>query len=163
VSQDSNTTQEAFTAAYGRFLEFLPTYEAAAELRETEIARRTGIPPHWTFRTEDEAEAHLTAMRAVDRETGFAELIERREALELAVDPLVRKILNAPASDLLGLALKANAVATAMRHLWRLIPAELDWPEELVRDLIESVCIVAGAELIAPPPAQPPVPRSDLN
>jgi hypothetical protein len=158
-----STIKEAFTAAYAKLLEFLPTYEAAEDLRETEIARRTGIPSHWTFRTEDEAEAHLTAMKAVDREMGFAELIERREALELALDPLVRKILNAPASDLVGLALKANAVATAMPHLWGSIPDKLDWAEELVRDLIESVCIVAGVELIAPPPAQPPIPRSDLN
>jgi hypothetical protein len=163
MPQGTNTTLETFAAAYAKLAEFLPTYEAAEDRRHAEIARRTGIPSHWTFRTEDEAEAHLRAMTAVDRETGFAELLERREALERPLDRLVRNVLTAPAGDLVSLALKANAAATAMPELWRSIPAELDWHEELIRDLIESVCIVAGAELIARPPMPPSAPRSDLN
>jgi hypothetical protein len=162
-ADSTTTTIESFGAAYAEMAEFKPVYEAVMERRDAEIARRIGIPTHWSFRTLEEAEAHLQAMREVDKEMGIAQISERMKAFDLPLDRMVRRIIDKPVSDLASLALKANAVATARPELWQSIPDDLDWPEELIRDLIESVCILAGVDLIACPPARPPAPRSDLN
>lgn len=68
------------------------------------------------------------------------------EALESRLDHVVEAIMKAPARDLTALALKANAVARTWPELWELTPDELDHPEELLRDLIENVCAVAGVD-----------------
>jgi hypothetical protein len=162
-AESTNTTIESFAAAYAKMAEFKPIYEAAIERRDAEVARRIGIPTHWSFRTMEEAEAHLKAMGEVDKEMGMSEIGESMEALDLPLDRMVRRIVDKPVNDLASLALKANAVATAWPELWQSIPDDLDWPEELLRDLIESVCILAGVDLIAPPLTLPPAPRSDLN
>ena len=45
---------EKFIILYADLAAYLPTYEAAWERRDREIARRTGIQPHWGFRSEFE-------------------------------------------------------------------------------------------------------------
>ena len=130
------------------------------ERRENELARRTGIKRHWTIRTEDEATRHIAAMAIVDEEIGFSAVNDKMEALECRLDPVMRIILDTPAHDLLGVALKANAVARTMPELWTSTPSELDHPQELLRDLIENLCAVAGVNLVA---NQHLTPRKDLN
>jgi hypothetical protein len=92
----TNITLEMFAAAFAELAEFLPTYDAVMERRDAEIARRSGIPSHWSFRTEDETDAHLKAMRIVDKEVGFAEVSKRRNELELPLDRMARLIIDAP-------------------------------------------------------------------
>jgi hypothetical protein len=111
------------------------------------LTRLTGILPHWGFRTDDEATEHLAAMKIVDEAIGFNDLNEKMEALWARLDPVVRIITQTPALDLRGLALKANATATAWQELWEELPDHLDHPHELIRDLIENVCAVAGTNL----------------
>ena len=102
----------------------------------------------------------MAVQAVIDDEIGFGDLNAKMEALWERLDPVVRTITRAPARDITGLALKANATATAWASLWERTPEELDYEHELLRDLIESVCAVAGVNLAANPRAAS---RSDLN
>jgi hypothetical protein len=141
------TLREKFARLYRDIQEFRPTFEALEQRRDAEIVRRTGIPSHWTFRTDEECTRHLEAMRIADRETGFQAANTKMEELWRCLDPVVKAIISTPAQDLAGLALKANAVATAWGSLWEQTPEDLDHEKELLRDLIENVCAVAGVDL----------------
>jgi hypothetical protein len=149
-----------FASLYACIDDYRPTLDAAVERREIELTRMTGIQRHWSIRTDDEAKRHMDAMRIVDEEIGFGAVNEQMEALEARLDPLVKIITDTPARDLTGLALKANALASVMSELWTSIPEELDYPEGLVRDLIENICAVAGVDLAV---NQRLSPRADLN
>jgi hypothetical protein len=157
---EDNSLIERFARLYGELEAFRPTYEAAWERRDAELERRTGIKSHWGFRSEDEAERHLAAMKIVDEETGFSAANEKMEALWARLDPVVKTITDTPACDLAGLALKANATATAWESLWKQTPNELDHEDELIRDLIENVCAVAGIDLAVNRRLSP---RTNLN
>lgn len=151
---------ERFAILYAEKEAFRPTYEAAQDRREAELARRTGIPAHWTVRTEEEAKRLWVAQTVIDDEIGFNALNDKMNALWERLDPVVKKITRAPALSLADLALKANATATAWESLWEQTPDELDHEKELLRDLIESVCAVAGVNIVA---NQRLAPRTDLN
>jgi hypothetical protein len=157
---EDNSLIERFARLYGEIEAFRPTYEAALERREAELTRRTGILPHWGCRTEDEATRHLAAMKIVDEDIGFNDLNETMEALWARLDPVVKIITAAPARNLADLALKANAAATAWEGLWKELPVNLDYPDELIRDLIENVCAVAGIDLAVNHRLSP---RTNLN
>lgn len=156
----NHTTAERFAAAYAELSAFLPTLEAALARRDVEVARRTGLEPHWTFRTDAEIKTHWAVQTVVDEEMGIEALNERSDTLYARLDPVVSQIIAAPAHDISSIGLKANAVATTMPHLWESLPNELDYPDQLLRDLIESFCVVAGVELLVRPHSQP---RTDLN
>jgi hypothetical protein len=151
---------EKFAALYSEIEAFRPTYESAMRCRDAELTRRTGIPSHWTLRTEDEAKRVMAVQAVIDDEIGFGNLNEKMETLWERLDPVVRTITRAPARDIADLALKANATATAWGSLWERNPEELDHEHELIRDLIESVCAVAGVNIAA---NQRAASRSDLN
>jgi hypothetical protein len=159
-ADSTNTTAERFAAAYAELAAYLPIYEEALDRRHLEISRRTGIEPHWNFRTDDEARTHLAVMTVVDAEIAFDKVSDQLNALYERLDPIVNQVMRAPAQDISSVALKANAVATAMPHLWESLPNDLDYPDRLLRDLIESFCVVAGVELLVRSHSQP---RTDLN
>jgi hypothetical protein len=155
-----NSLIERFARLYGEIEAFRPTYEAAWERRDDEIARRTGIKIHWGFRSEYEAERHLAVMGVVDKEMGFDVVIDKMQELTARLDPVVAIITSTPARDLADLALKANATATAWESLWEQTPDELDHEYQLIRDLIENVCAVAGIDLAVSRRLRP---RANLN
>jgi hypothetical protein len=95
-----------------------------------------------------------------DEEIGFDVPNKKMEALYCRLDPVVAVITNTPAQGLADLALKANAVASAWEELWQQLPEELDYPDRLVRNLIENICGVAGVNLAV---SQRLAPRTDLN
>jgi hypothetical protein len=159
-TSSSDEIIEKFASLYADIEAYRPEFEKIEKFREQEIARRSGIPSHWSFRSEAEVDRHLVVMRVVDEEIGFNAANERMEKLECRLDPLVRTIVNTPARDLIGLALKANAVARSMPALWGSIPDELDYPEELIRNLIEEVCAIAGVDIFVNRNLKP---RADLN
>jgi hypothetical protein len=86
-------------------------------------------------------------LRIVDEEMGFDVVSDKMEELNARLDPVVAIITTTPALDLADLVLKANAAASACGHLWASPPRELDYKDELIRDLIENLCSVAGASL----------------
>jgi hypothetical protein len=155
-----DTTAERFIIAYAELAAFQPTFESAIARRDQEIARRTGIAPHWSFRTDGEAKTHLAVQTIVEEEMGIVDLGKKLDALYARLDPIVNEVIATPAEDISCVGLKANAVATAMPHLWESAPNGLDYPDQLLRDLIESFCVVTGVELFARPHSRP---RTDLN
>ena len=159
MAQDESLI-EKFAAAYREIEAFRPTYEAAVDRRNAELTRRTGIPYHWNLRTDDEIKRVWAAQTIIDEEIGFSALNDEMEALWERLDPVVKKITRAPAFSVADLALKANATATAWSSLWERAPDDLDHEKELIRDLIESVCAVAGVNIAA---NQRQLPRPDLN
>ena len=100
------------------------------------------------------------AQTIIDEEIGFNAIDDKMNALWERLDPLVKKITRAPALNLSDLALKANATATAWGRLWEKMPEDLDYEDDLIRDLIESVCAVAGVDLLV---NWRLTPRTDLN
>jgi hypothetical protein len=116
--------------------------------------------PHWNFRTDGEAKTHLAVQTIVEEEMGIVDLSNKLDSLYARLDPIINEVIAAPAKDIFSVGLKANAVATVMPHLWESIPNGLDYPDQLLRDLIESFCVVAGVELFARPYSRP---RTDLN
>ena len=155
-----NTMAERFAAAYAELAAFLPTFEAAIARRDREISWRTGLAPHWTLRTDIEAKTHMAMQAIVEEEMGIGKMGEHLDALYARLDPVVNQIIAAPAQDISSVGLKANAVATTVPHLWDALPDDLDYPDQLLRDLIESFCVIAGVELLVRPNNQP---RNDLN
>jgi hypothetical protein len=154
---------EKLASAYSDREAFRPTFEAAMERRDAELERRTGISRHWGFRTDDESRRHGVVMRVLDEEMGIHAILDKMEELNARLDPVVAIITTTPArdlADLADLALKANAVASAYEHLWASEPDELDYGDELLRDLIENLCSVAGVNLMV---SQRLAPRTDLN
>jgi hypothetical protein len=92
----------------------------------------------------------------VDEEIGFQQINDQMEALASKLDPLVEAIISIPAQSLDDLALKANAAATVLFWLWQTLPKELDYPQAIMRDLIESVCALGDLNIAANPQAIPP-------
>lgn len=156
---DSNLI-EKFADLYREIEAFRRTYDSAIQHRNAELTRRTGIPYYWNLRTDDEAKRAWAAQAVIDEEIGFNEIDDKMNALWERLGPVVKKITQAPAFSLADLALKANATATAWDSLWEQNPDELDYEKELLRDLIESVCAVAGVNIAANQRQQT---RPDLN
>ena len=147
---DQSELLSRFAEAYTSLLTHQTQYDAVCDRREREIARRMGIPEDGSYwRNETEVKTYLAHLKVVDEELGFRELNEKMEDLWGPVGKLVRKMVDAPALDLNAIALKANAVATAFPQLWEKSLEELDWPEELMRVLLEDVCALAGTTLMA--------------
>jgi hypothetical protein len=145
-----------FITCYQEIEAFRPKYEAAVAKRDAEIARSTGLAPHHTFRTAAEEDRHLAVTRVVDEEMGFQQINDQMEALTSKLDPLVSAIISTPAQSLEDLALKANAAATVLFWLWQTMPTELDYPQAIMRDLIENVCALGDLNIAANPRAVPP-------
>jgi hypothetical protein len=125
-----------------------PIVGAAVRRREQEIARRTGIPAHVGFRSDAEAALHLEEWRRVDAEMPCANtLIKQLEAIDVRLDPIITAIQTTPARTLAGVAVKARAAASIIGECWQKPQDELDWQETVLRDLIESVCALAGVDL----------------
>jgi hypothetical protein len=144
-----------FTSRYQEIEAFRPKYEAAVARRDAEIARCTGLAPHHTFRTAAEEDRHSAVTRMVDEEIGFQQINDQMEALASKLDPLVEAIISIPAQSLDDLALTAHA-ATVLFWLWQTLPKELDYPQAIMRDLIESVCALGDLNIAANPQAIPP-------
>jgi hypothetical protein len=132
---------------YAEYQALAPIVDAAVERREEEIARRIGIPAGVGSRSEDEAMLYRNTLKRLDAEMGTDALLKRLDAINLRLDTIVTAIKETPARTLAGVAVKARGVAYAMRTCWQTLAEELDWHEDLVRDLVENICAIAGMDL----------------
>jgi len=66
-----------------------------------------------------------------------------------AIAALARRVMELPAHGLAGLAVKARGAMRENERLWDRPIADLDWPDEFLRDIIESVLKMAGEPLPA--------------
>src|SRR4051812_27527771 len=108
-------------------------------------------PPGEELSTREEATAFLAALTRIGDERGYAAENDKHEALDLRLDALVSAIAKTPALTLAGLGVKARAIGYSRPELWREAPADMDWPDEVTRDLLESICAMLGL----PDPSMP--------
>jgi hypothetical protein len=69
---------------------------------------------------------------------------ERLEALHREVDPIMRGIMDTPATSIAGLRVKTLIAIDVNEKLWEKRHHDLDWELKAVRSLIEAACVVSG-------------------
>jgi hypothetical protein len=136
-----------FRPIFAEYLAFRPICAEACERREAEVSRRIGIRTHCGFRSKAEAQLYWEELKRVDAEMGTDAMTNKEEEILNRLDPIVAAIRTTPARTLTGLAIKALATTFAVPECWEQPEKDLDYPDQLVRDLIESVCAVAGVDL----------------
>jgi len=143
---------ELLTKAWRAYALNRPIYERAcsdhnrrlySELRRSKISK-TVDPDSW-YGLGDSLRSKMLIK---------AEQIEEKAYEE--VDALVKNIINRKPSTLADLAAFANACATANTNLWEEPLEDLEYPEKLVRKLVEAVVSAADVPLVI---ADLPLPR----
>ena len=134
---------------YAEALAFLPQHKAAmAQAREIEDALRHLLPSRhtradWRLRCFE----NFTAQRdASFQALGLDVIFAQQEAMDERIDPRRDRVLDMSATTIAGAAVKARAVAYERPGLWS-DHANLDWPDLVTRNLIETILNVAGASL----------------
>ena len=121
---------DAMLVALGRRFEALSAEIAA--LRREEIDTLSPVVPR-------DEQSKGEAMIGAD---------ERIEAVLALLDPIERAIMATPAMTIVGLGVKASHAAQVLSYYWTDSPERLDWDARAVRFLIESMCAVAGVDII---------------
>jgi hypothetical protein len=124
---------------------------AAADAADEEAWRRAGLYEHHDGMgggdpLTREERSRLWAMGKVVRaEFGTEDAIRACNEVWQRANTIHREIIAQPARTLRGLAIKARAAAVlAVSPLWDKPAKDLDWHDEVVRKLIESICDAAG-------------------
>jgi hypothetical protein len=150
--------QDAELIALGKQLEEIQKRMAPLEEEHARLANaahefaclRTGYDPSpGSVPTRSLLDEYYAVLREMQARNGADACSDKLEALDCELDPIIRKIMHLPATTISGLGIKALATIQANRHLWR---DNLDWDDEAVRSLTESVCALAGL----PPPQEKP-------
>lgn len=122
-------------------------YNASWDAVESEAYLRMGWRPSG-FRSDDELHTYLAHRAQLEEESGAQGLFNELERLRQAAEPLMGTILAWPALTVTDCAIKALAVAAAHPGIWTKVDDDLDWHETFTKDLIESVCSVAGVHML---------------
>lgn len=134
------------------FESLLPSYKALrAEYNETAQAgnaialSRCDAANLAVAHLNSEAEVRFTTeLNKARAETGADVASRKFHLLADRVDAIEFRIMNTPAHTVAGLRAKALIAIEAAGELWETRRIDLDWDKEVIRELIESVCAVAG-------------------
>lgn len=120
--------------------------EAANKLAFDRMEAINATNPPLTERERDRQ--FWTEMNRAWAETG-ADEADRKLATVTNIDAIMRKIVDTPCHTVAGLRAKALVALDISDKLWRETKRDLDWDKEVIRALIESVCVVTGLEIPA--------------
>jgi hypothetical protein len=95
----------------------------------------------------------LEELGQISERNGFDACDKRHQALHRELYPIMRDITCTPASSLAGLRVKTLVAIVANPDLWHETCHDLDRDKEVMRSVIEAVCVVTGI----------PVPQEQLD
>jgi hypothetical protein len=124
---------------------------AAVDAADEEAWRRAGLTGgegEGDPLTEEEHARLWGMMKVVRAELGTDNAIRTCDEVWGRADAIHRAIIARPAQTLRGVAVKARAAAVlVVDQLWDKPARDLDWDDEVVRKLVESICDAAAMPL----------------
>jgi hypothetical protein len=121
----------------------------AADAADDEISRRVGYDVRdGRSRTSEEGRHAWEVLKVVRNERGTDNVIRACETVLARIDAVHQQIIATPAQTLLGVGVKARTGAMlSLSHLWDEPRHDLDYEDQVTRNLIESICEAAGITL----------------